>query len=341
MTDSLTPAMLLRARADAGDSARPHHRALRELVSELGYAVAARYLLWSAFLGSAVGVMVTLSLNDLSRRLVSEFLAALDDARTQGIDVARALASPAGVRHVEGGVTNIDNPLRYDFDRAWNAVGMLTGPGYAANALQFSALLVVPIAAVGVGLLLALKDYRHRTIQLRAIRSGLAPIHASMVLTATIMAAVIAVCASVGALVTGAVTRQSTLAGLESEYLAHTESSLTVGDVGLFLALALVSALLFASLGVAAGLVTRTVVVPMAAFTAVHLAVPMLGAWDPRQMVTTLFSVTPRFEGTLAVRVNDGASLGAAAGWLSALLLLVWVAGLVALRLRPRLGAGG
>ncbi|MDO5533972.1 MAG: hypothetical protein Q4F65_04900 [Propionibacteriaceae bacterium] len=339
-TDALTPPEV-RPQTPERHQAVSRHGAIRELLAELRYAAAARYYLWSGIFGALVGLMATLSLNDISRRLVSDFLGALTDAQAQGIDVGAALASAAGVETLETGVTTIDNPLRYDFDRAWNAVGMLTGPGYAANALQFSALIIVPIVAVAAGILLSVKDYRHRTIQLRAIRSSLPSIHASMVLTAASVAIAVAVASVLGALVTGAVSRDATLAGLESEFLAHSEATITFADAGLFLLLAAVTALLFAVIGVALGLVTRSMVVPMAVFTAVHLAVPMLGAWDPRRMVATLFSTTQRFEGTIDVRVPDQASLAGAVFWLGVICVVAWVAGLVALRLRPRLGAGG
>lgn len=312
--------------------------AMQEIASEFRYVIFTRYLLWALLLGVVVGLASAMSLDTATDNAVGVFHETLVDAQNNNIDVKATLKAPLNVETSDGGVS-IDNPLRYDFEGAWRAVGMLNPMGYTVNALQLVGFIFIPLVAVAVGAVLATKDYRYRTIRVRAVRSSLGSIYGAYLMGALIVSVTTALGAVLAAVVTGYITKPTTLSELDQTFFGGVEPTISIADSLSWVGFVLVSASLYSLLGCAIGSVLRRTVVPIIAFTAIHLAVPIMGSWDPRSLVLAVGTSAAPFEGTLFLRAVSGAPpLGVSLGILAGIACVLWVGGWLAMRVRPRWG---
>jgi hypothetical protein len=321
--------------------ARPSRREgrLGGIRTELRFAWWSRYFLWMVLAGVIVGGLSVVTVNGAAVAASQEYQQIVREARGSGVDIDAELTAPLHVENNGDNVT-IDNPVRYGYENARAALGMLQPSGYAANAAQVAGFLLAPLVAFGAGMVLALKDYRHRTIRLRAVRSRLGELELASSATAGILGIAAVVGAISAALVGGAVTGGSTVAMLAPGMFEPLPQTAGLGAVGAWVGFAVVASVFFGACGVATGLVTRSLVAPMATFTAFQLMVPILGPWDPRAMILSVGNALAPLAGTLRLRpvagtLAPGWNLAVLAGLAGVLLLL----GRVALSARPRWGA--
>mgnify|MGYP000920904690 FL=1 len=186
---------------------------LRVVGLEAGFAWWSRYFLWALLVGVVVGIVSVPTLNGTAVAAEREFRQTVQQMREAGADVDAELRAPL---HVEtrGDQVSTDNPLRYDYERARTALGMLRPSGYSANALQLAGFLLAPLVAFGAGLTLALKDFRHRTIRLRAVRFRLGSLELAYAVTAGLIGVAAVIGAVVAAVCGGMVTSGPTISAL-------------------------------------------------------------------------------------------------------------------------------
>lgn len=326
----------------ANSVARPSGRPgrLRAVGDEIGFAWWSRYFVWVLLAGVVAGVLSVVTLNGMAVSASQDFQRTLSEERESGVDVDAELRAPL---HVEpdGDQTVIDNPVRYDYERARAAAGMLRPWGYSANAAQVAGFLLAPLVGFGAGLALSLKDFRHRTIRLRAVRFRLGSLETAYSLTAGLLGVAAVVGATVAAVVAGAATSGSTLSGLALDRSSPFPDPVGVPGAAAWVGFAVVASFYFGAIGVSIGLVTRALVAPMAVFTAMHLMVPILGPWDPRAMILSIGNALIPLSGTLRLNPISGTLPPV---WNLALLVaeaaVLLVLGRIALSARPRWGAG-
>lgn len=255
------------------------------------------------------------------------------------MDVDTELHAPMHVES-DGNQVSTDNPLRYDYESARTALGMLRPSGYSANALQLAGFLLAPLVAFGAGLTLALKDFRHRTIRLRAVRFRLGSLELAYSLTAGLVGVAAVIGAVVAAVCGGVVVSGPTMSALALDVFEPMPEAVGMSVAAAWAGFAVVASFYFGAIGVSIGLLTRALVAPMATFTAFHLMVPILGPWDPRAMILSVGNTLAPLNGTLSLRPISGTL---APAWNLALLavqvVVLLVLGRVALAARPRWGA--
>lgn len=324
--------------ADSSEPGSARFGWLRVVRLETAFAWWSQYFAWVLLVGVAAGVLSATSLNQVTLTTVRTFEDTIAEARANGLDVDAELVAPLHVQ-IDGESTTIDNPVRYDFERAREGLGMLQPAGYAANAAQSSGFLLAPLVAFGAGLTLSLKDFRNRTIRLRAIRFRLGQLESAYALTAALLGITVTAAAIASALIAGSLTPHPVTPGISAAFESVPDTAGLAGAAA-WACFAAVSSVYFAACGVSIGLITRALIAPMAVFTAFHLMVPILGPWDPRATILSVGNALHPVSGTLNLRPISGAlppgwSVALLAGQAAAMLLLARVA----LARRPRWGA--
>ena len=325
--------------ADSSELRSARSRWLRAVRLETAFAWWSRHFAWALLVGLAAGILSVTSLNQAALTEIGVFQDTAAEARADGVDVDAELRAPLRVQ-VDGDSTTVDHPVRYDYERAREALGLRQPAGYAANAAQSVGFLLSPLVAFGAGLTLTLKDLRHRTIRLRAIRFRLGQIESAYTLTAALLGIATAVAAIATALVAGPLSPRPTKPGLSPAVFEPIPNAVGLGGAAAWACFAVASSFFFAACGVSVGVITRALVAPMAVFTAFHLVAPILGPWDPRAMIQSVGAALHPINGTLHLRPPSGAlppdwSLVLLAAQALALLLLARIA----LAARPRWGA--
>ncbi len=325
-------------RAGSGVPHSAHAGWLRAAEGEIRFAWWSHHFLWMLLGGLVAGVFSAMTLNGMAANEARAFEDTVSDARANGVDVDAELHAPIHVQ-VNGNSTTIDNPVRYDYDRARNALGMLRPAGYSANAAQVAGFLLAPLVAFGAGLALSVKDFRLRTIRVRAVRSRLGALESAYALTAGLEGIATVIGAIAAALATGVLTAGPTSSALVLDALEPVPDTAGPGGVAAWTCFAVVAALFFGTVGVAAGLLTRALIAPMGVFTAFHLMVPILGPLDPRAMVLSVGTALAPLSGTLQLRPISGAL---PTTWnviiLVAQAIVLLLLARIALAIRPRWG---
>lgn len=306
---------------------------------EIRFAWWSRYFLWMLLAGCIAGVFSVVTLNGTAVSAGQEFQQTLREARESGVDIDAELRAPLHVES-DGGDEVIDNPLRYDYESARNAVAMLRPDGYVANAAQLAGFLLAPLVAFGAGLTLTMKDFRHRTIRLRAVRFRLGQLELAYSLTAGLLGVVAVIGAIVAALGAGLVTSGPTTSVLALDRFGPVPDVVGAHGAAAWAGFAVAASFYFGVAGVSIGLLTRALITPMAAFTIVHLMVPILGPWDPRAMILSVGNALAPLSGTLRLRPVAGTlPLAWNLTILVAQAVVLLLLGRIALSARPRWGA--
>lgn len=179
----------------------------REVRRELRGAVASRLLLVLLLAGAAFAVWSAVTDVGNARSTAALFERTAAEYRSAGHSVEEALAEPVSVTGRGDGRTEIDNPLRYDFEAATAASAALTPLGAVETGLSLAVFLVTPLLGYATGLFAATTDLRGGSIvvrwpQVRRARTFVAAKAALLVTAVLTFGAALVLTAAVAGLVT-------------------------------------------------------------------------------------------------------------------------------------------
>jgi hypothetical protein len=307
-----------------------------ELATEARLIVYSRYLLAGLAIGIVAGIAATFGLNGKALSAHQIFQESLAESTAQGIILEEALSDPLMVIPVGSG-TSIDNPLRYDFEYAASFLSLLQPWGYLANACKTASLILMPLIGFIAGAMLSAKEFRCRTIRVRAVRSRLLAVESSIAVGSALvcMASLVGCCAA--ALIFGFATTPGVTSQLAADFFSAGLRDIGPGHLATWASFCAAIGVFFAIIGAAVGLAFRTAVLPAVAFVCYALVLPMFGPWDIRSIWLTLATRMSDFEGALLLGgVKNDLSTSVNVVLLVTLALGFAALGHLVLRIRPR-----
>lgn len=243
--------------------------------SRAGVALVGAALISSAW-AAVAGVSSTLA-------LVNQFRATLQLLKENGEDVTKALATPSVVTG-DPSQQAISNPLRYDLDQAVQALTQVSGTGAVASAMSLAAFLFFPLIGFALGIFMATHDVKSGSIAFRWAQSGWKSVTVSKPLAAVTAMAVLgvltAVFSTVGALITAPI-----VAGMSEDLASFAQPGPSVSQTVATGLIAVLVGIVSAAAGLLVGTLTRNRTFTLTAFALAYFLLPMLGAWDPRNMI--------------------------------------------------------
>ena len=294
-----------------------------EVRSELRGAVASRLLVVLLLAGAVFAVWSAVTDVGNARSTAALFERTAAEYRSAGHSVEEALAEPVSVTTDEDGRTEIDNPLRYDFEAATAASAALTPLGAVGTGLSLAVFLVTPLLGYATGLFAATTDLRGGSIivrwpQVRRARTFVAAKAALLVAAVLASGAALVLTAAVAGLVT-AQLRPFPVDG------SSPPPSTDPAAIGAVAAAFVLVGVAFAALGFLVATVTRERALSLTVFALGYYLLPILGPGDPRNLVPSVAAPWLVFHGGFQPRaVGDlGVPLSALALGGGALLLLV------------------
>ncbi|MDQ0647251.1 hypothetical protein QFZ53_001447 [Microbacterium natoriense] len=238
-----------------------------------------------ALVGAAIAIVISGAAAGTSSTfsLVSQFEHTLSVFQENGEDIAKALSTPA---EVTGAATqqNISNPLRYDLDRATEALTQTTGLGAIASTLSLSTFIFFPLIGFALGIFTATHDTKSGSIAFRWPQSGIRGVAGTkpVALFAIIAALVVLSAAGSGiaSLITGPLAEEE--ASTLGAFIPPGPSVARTLTIGM---LAVLIGTVSAWFGLFVGVATRNRAFTLVAFALAYYLLPMLGPWDLRNMI--------------------------------------------------------
>jgi len=274
----------------------------------------------------ATAVAATVGLVTRASSRLDLFHRTLQESARQGISLNQALSQPVEITHSDQGEM-IHNILRFDYENARIAAGALAPRAAMVNTLQLLSFVIIPAVCVVLGVVVATRDYRYRTIKIRAAREGLGSLHAAHLIACLVqtMGALLAamLASAVGAPVAAWAHRRSGGGG----EVGSTPVAVPWSEVLTTLALTAAVTVFFCAVGVGLGLIFRKALVPALLFVVWNTMCPLLGAWDPRNLWLGIGRRTFTFEGVFTLATGGTVAVFSAACVLTALALATFTAG--------------
>ncbi|XAS66830.1 hypothetical protein V3C33_15305 [Micrococcaceae bacterium Sec5.7] len=258
---------------------------LRSLRTEL------RYQAWSKMLLSPL-VITVLSLGAAFSGSVSNAASSLDrllstkaQAEANGISLGDAMNHPLNIS-VQGNQQVMDNPLRFDYETAYNAHRALDGLNSIGTGLEMITFIVLPILFFTYGCAVAVTDVRQRILKQRVSVQGRRPyvLAKVMMITATAIASVL-LCAALS-IAAAPILKAVFLTGTNFDFSFDVQAAGNnnpAAQIGFSAA----TAFFFGQLGFFVGLATRSIVLPSLLAFALLMVAPFAGPYDPRNILST------------------------------------------------------
>ncbi|MGM1018501.1 MAG: hypothetical protein ACQEW8_13285 [Actinomycetota bacterium] len=257
---------------------------LRDVRREFRWITSSRLALALAGAVVAITVWGAVAGATSALSLVGQFQATLQDYQENGEDIAGALSASSEVTG-QAEQQTITNPLRYDLDQAVQGLTQVVGAGAVASTLSLSALVFFPVVGFALGLFMGTHDTRSGSIAFRWPQSGRRGVAVSkpvaLILTMAALGIGVAASSAVASLFTAPII------AAQVEILGpFTVDGPSVSRTVLVLPLAVLIGSAFAGFGLLIGVLTRNRTIALSAFTVLYFLVPMLGAADPRNMIS-------------------------------------------------------
>ncbi|MFF1830546.1 hypothetical protein [Paenarthrobacter sp. NPDC058040] len=259
---------------------------LRSLRTELKYEAWTRTLYFPL---AVVVVALTMSLSGS----VSNVSASLDQFRSteahaeaNGLTLKEALAHPSNVV-TQGNQRMLDNPLRFDYEHAYNSLQAFDEENAVGTGLEMITFVVFPVLFFIYGCAVAVSDTRRRILKDRILFQGPVPYvaaKASVVMAVAIGTVVVAA----GASWLAAPILRATLLGEFAGELNYRPEIVRVGTPVLQVVFSSSIAAAFGLLGFFVGLVSRAMTLPCLAAGGLLMVAPFAGAYDPRNIISTI-----------------------------------------------------
>lgn len=260
-------------------------RLRRSLRTELRYQAWSKLLLWPFVitvlsLGAAFSGTVSNAASSLDRLRSTK-----DQAEANGVSLSDAMDHPLNIS-VQGNQQVMDNPLRFDYETAYNAHRALDGFNSVGTGLEMITFIIVPILFFTYGCAVAVADVRQRILKQRVSVQGQRPYVLAKVLmiTVTAMAAVL-LCATLS-VAAAPILKAVFLSGTNFDFSFDVQAPSNnnpVAQVGFSAA----TAFFFGQLGFFVGLATRAIVLPSLLAFALLMVAPFAGPYDPRNILST------------------------------------------------------
>lgn len=298
-----------------------------EIVREFRWAVSSRLAL--AIVVAALvfaGWSATTDIGNASSA-TAQFRQTADAYAAAGQSVQAALDAPLNVRTDGNGQSDIDNPVRYDFEAALAAAGALAPAGSMSTALSLALFIFVPLVSYAMGLFALTSDLKSGSIisrwpQVKQVWVFVAS--KAVMLCATVVT--LGVALSLWALCAGFVTSQ--MQPLPTDSVPMTATPGLGRGLGLLGVLLLVG-IAFSSIGAIVGSLSRERVFSLVVFALGYYLVPIVGTWDVRNLIPGVAGDLLAFYGGFQPRVvgdvNPASSAGALAALAGLLLLGSWL----------------
>lgn len=215
--------------------------------------------------------------------LAAQFEHTLNVCQENGVDIAKALSIPAEVTGTATQQT-ISNPLRYDLDRATEALSQTTVLGAIASTLSLGAFIFFPLIGFAMGIFSATHDTRSGSIAFRWPQSGIRGVAGPKPVALFVSVAGLVVMSAVGSAIASLVTGQlvAEKAATLPAFVSQGPSVARTVTIGMLVALIGTTSAWF---GLLVGVATRNRTFTLVVFALVYYLFPLLGPWDPRNMI--------------------------------------------------------
>jgi hypothetical protein len=258
---------------------------LRSIRTELRYETWSLTLLWPlAVTFVAVGLGLIGSLSNASATL-AQLHSTQTQAVSNGLSLEEAMKHPVG-QSVQGSQTLIDNPLRFDYEQAYNAHRALDGWNSIGTGLEMITFIVIPLLFFLYGCAVAVGDVRQRILKERVVVQGARPYVLAKMAVVSGVAVASAVLGAVVSLA-GAPILQAFFQPGQTVDFPFTVEENSIGNPVAQILFTAATAMFFGLLGLFIGLVTRTALLPGLLAGALLMVVPFAGPYDPRNILTT------------------------------------------------------
>mgnify|MGYP001592346668 CR=1 FL=1 len=258
---------------------------LRETRREFRWITSSRLVLVIAGAVLAITAWGALSGATSALNLVDQFQSTLHDYQENGEDIAKALATPSEVSGTPE-QQNITNPLRYDLDQAVQGLTQVTGMGAVASTLSLSALVFFPVVGFALGLFMGTHDTRSGSIAFRWPQSGLRGIATSKPLALLLTMLMIGVATAALSAAASLITTPIIIGQADSLLEPFSVDGPSFSRTFAILLLSVLIGTALACFGLLVGVVTRNRTISLTSFVLLYFLVPMLGAADPRNMIS-------------------------------------------------------
>ncbi|WP_419200757.1 hypothetical protein [Paenarthrobacter nitroguajacolicus] len=205
-------------------------------------------------------------------------------ASANGLSLAHAMEQPISLV-VQDGQKLVDNPLRYDYERAHFAFQALEGTNAIGTGLEMITFLVIPLLFFVYGCGVAAGDVRRRILKDRVVMQGASwyvVAKAATVVAVSLAAVLIAATLSLAA---APVLRAAFLHSVDRSF-PYPVTTVAVGSPAVQIAFSASTAIMFGLLGLFVGLVARSMLIPSLAAGGLLMVAPFAGPYDPRNILT-------------------------------------------------------
>lgn len=260
-------------------------RLLRSLRTELRYETWSQMLLWPLVVALLSLVLSFAGTVSYAIDALSRLDATRHQASAHGISLAEAMSRPLNVSS-HGGQQILDNPLRFDYEQAFNAHRALDGLTSVGTGLEMITFIVFPTLFFSYGCSVGVAEIRHRILKQRIATEGSIPFMLAKV--------VVVAFAALSCVLLFAAASAAVSPALKALFLSDSEISLPfalpdtgAGSVPVQIAFSAGTAIFFGQLGLFIGLASRAMVVPCLVAATLLLAAPFAGPLDPRNVLST------------------------------------------------------
>lgn len=257
---------------------------LRSIRTEL------RYQLWGRLLLLPIGGLAlslvfafTGSVSNVDASM-TRFETTEAQASANGVSLIQAMEQPSSLV-IQDGQKLVDNPLRFDYERAYLAYQALEGTNAVGTGLEMITFLVIPLLFFVYGCGVAAGDARRRILKDRVVVQGAGSYIAAKAATVTAVSLAAVLIAAMLSLAAAPILRAAFLntAGHSFPYPVET---LSVGSPAVQIAFSGSVAILFGLSGLFVGLVARSMLIPSLAAGGLLMVAPFAGPYDPRNILT-------------------------------------------------------
>ncbi|MEJ8548200.1 hypothetical protein [Brevibacillus borstelensis] len=216
----------------------------------------------------------------------------------QGMDVEEMLKAPLSVDKT-GHLEMIDNPIRYNYEETASALRLLKSENIMTQTLEWMSFIFFPLIFALYGIYISAYDYKYRTIKAKIVRTRWDKLLTAKLLSLYLSGLFIILCTLAVSYAASFWFYQQVVEHIPVEQFSHAELPPAKNVVPQFL-LSIGASFLFATIGFILGLLFRGFAVPMIIFFVYDLIVPVLGAYDIRNLIAViaheLFDFKGRFQ---------------------------------------------
>ncbi|MHC5902742.1 hypothetical protein ACVNF4_02315 [Streptomyces sp. S6] len=257
----------------------PVVRTLRTVRTDLRYQWASRYLLYTLVCFAAVASVFAFGAYSTARGAVDSLWREWAYLRGEG--------GYTFDRAIGRGGDPTDDPLRDTWEHAGQALAGLQPFQGAVNLLQVLCFVVAPLVFFAYGAIAATRDTHHKTLKFRAVREGPGRLFASQALTLTAVTTALTAAAFAVTLLTSTALYLTAYDRVDARRM-EIPADLSPWSALPTLGMLLLTSLLFAFLGMSTALLAGRPLPVLPPFFAAFLLLPVLGPYDPRNLLMAI-----------------------------------------------------